>query len=122
MATSVCKTIPPHLPPSKEITCPESVGSSTQLFGSKSVENIVKSGLVNPIVKTTSKSAKPATFLRVLLMTGETCEILSRPVKARHEPATPDRLVASPIERFSNTLGHDDNNKQHEICVKTEIR
>src|SRR5947209_14856537 len=49
----------------------------TTLFRSKSVENIVKSGLVIPIVKTTSKSAKPATFLRGVFMTGESCEMLS---------------------------------------------
>jgi hypothetical protein len=52
---------------------------------------MVRRGLVIPIVKTTSKSAMPATFLRGVFITGDNCEILSRPEKARNEAANPVR-------------------------------
>lgn len=91
IATSVCKTILPQCPPSSEMTCAESIRSPTTCAGSKSVANMVSRGLVKPIVTTTSNKAMPATFLRGVCMTGDNCEILSRPEKARNEPAKPTR-------------------------------
>ena len=91
IATSICKAIVPQCPPSSEMTCAESTGSPTTCDGSKSVANMVSSGLVRPIVSTTSNNAMPATFLRGVFITGDNCEILSRPEKARNEPAKPTR-------------------------------
>ena len=57
------------------------------------MENIVSSGLVNPTVSTTKTSAIPIVFLRGVFITGESCEMLSSPEKARNEPAKPIRTV-----------------------------
>src|SRR5437879_2327774 len=79
------------MPTSSEMICAESIRSPTTCAGSKSVANMVSSGLVRPIVNTTSNKAMLATFLRGVFMTGDNCEILSRPEKARNEPAKPTR-------------------------------
>src|SRR5450756_1651363 len=81
MATSVCRKVFPQCPASSEISWVESTGSAAA-FGCKRVENIVSKGLVKPIVSTTIRSATPATFLRGVFITGESCEILSRPERA----------------------------------------
>ena len=47
----------------------------------------VKNGLVSPIVSTTAPMASRATRRRGSRITGESCEILSRPEKARNAPA-----------------------------------
>jgi len=87
-AISVCKTMPPHLPPSKEISCVESTGSLTA-SGKSMVAKKVSVGLVIPMAMTTRSIALPATRLRGSFIVGESWEILSRPEKARKEPAKP---------------------------------
>jgi hypothetical protein len=84
--------MPPQRPPSSEIIWLESTGSAAAR-GSKRVESIVKSGLVRPTVKMTRKSAIFPTSLRGSFMTGESCEILSNPEKARNDPAKPTSRV-----------------------------
>src|SRR5258707_13513196 len=90
--------------------------------GCKTVEIMVNSGLGNPIVKTTSKSAIPAVLLRGTFITGESCEILSRPEKARNEAANPIRIEVGAREWFANILGKSDKNSPKEICGKTVTR
>src|SRR5258708_5073977 len=83
---------------------------------------MVNSGLVSPIVKTTSKSARPAVRLRGIFITGESCEILSSPEKARNEAANPIRIEVGASEWLANILGKSDKNSPKEICVKTVTR
>src|SRR6266566_904669 len=83
---------------------------------------MVKRGLVMPIVNTTNKSASPAVFLRGVFMTGESCEILSKPEKARNEPAKPVKRVAVVNTWPSNILGKSDKKYGKEIWVKTVNR
>ena len=64
----------------------ESTGSAAAL-GRRSVDSIVSNGLVRPTVRMTRKSAILPTTLRGSFMTGESCEILSNPEKARNDPA-----------------------------------
>jgi hypothetical protein len=54
---------------------------------------MVSNGLVKPTVRITRKSAIFPTLLRGSFMTGESCEILSRPEKARNDPAKPTSRV-----------------------------
>src|SRR5579863_2908964 len=122
IATSVCSTTLPKWPPSRETTWPERYGSLTTLAGSKIVESIVNSGLVMPMVNTTSKRAMPATFLRGAFITGESCEMLSRPEKARNDPAKPTRIVVGPSTWFWNILGKSERKVENERCVKTVMR
>src|SRR5438045_1591790 len=70
---------------------PQQTESVTGFHDRKSGAILVSSGLVRPIVNTTSNRAMAATFLRGAFMTGDNCEILSRPEKARNEPAKPTR-------------------------------
>src|SRR6266566_1719075 len=124
IATSTCKNCPhkpPKWPASSEMSWLEKIGSPTMFFGNKVVESIVSKGLVIPIVSTTSKSASPATFLRGVFITGESCEILSRPEKARKEFAKPINRVAAVSLWFANIKGKSDKNSEKEICVKTVI-
>src|SRR5579863_862786 len=69
---------------------------------------MVKIGLVMPMVKTTMSSAIPATFLRGVFMTGESCEMLSRPEKARNEPAKPIKIETGVSVSCANIAGNSD--------------
>jgi len=62
-------------------------------FGSRSVESMARSGLVRPTVRMTRNSAIFPTTLRGSFITGESCEILSNPEKARNDPAKPTSSV-----------------------------
>ena len=120
-ATSVCKKILPQCPARSEISWAESTGSLASR-GCKRVESMVRMGLVTPMVNTTSKSAIPATFLRGVFMTGESCEMLSKPEKARNEPAKPIRMETPVSFSCANILGKSDRKEEKDIWVKTVTR
>ena len=83
---------------------------------------MVSNGLVSPIVSTTSKSATPAVRLRGILITGDSCEILSRPENARNEPAKPTRIeigVSLPCPNISENI---ERNCARDMWVKTVTR
>ena len=75
-----------------------------------------------PIVSTTINNAIPATFLRGVFITGESCEILSSPEKARNEAAKPIKIETGPSEWFANIWGIRARNSENEICVNTVTR
>src|SRR6266581_7940827 len=112
----------PQLPASNETTWFDNVVFSRVWVGNRVVVSMVKRGLVIPIVSTTNNNAIPATFLRGVFITGESCEILSRPEKARKEAAKPIKILAGPSEWFANIWGIRAMNSEKEICVKTVTR
>ena len=121
IATSVCKKPLPQCPASKEISWLRRIGSFA-VSGCNSVENIVSKGLVIPIVSTTSKSAIPATFLRGVRITGDNWEMLSKPEKARKEPAKPINNSLGPSAFDANVSEKSLRKVAKERCVKTVKR
>lgn len=101
--------------------CGERTGSIAAC-GSSNVENMVKSGLVRLTVKTTRTSAIVLTVRRGIFITGDNCEILSSPEKARKDPAKPTSKATSVRERPLNMEENKDKNCSKEICRKTVTR
>ena len=121
-AISVCRTMPPERPPRSEISCEERTGFPVTLAGSSSVENIVSSGLVTPTVITTIARAIALVLFRGTFITGESWEMLSRPEKARNEPAKPIRMVTGVSVWFANIFGKSERNWARVRCEKTVAR
>src|SRR5258708_33437167 len=62
------------------------------------VEKIVSSGLVMPTVITTSANAQVTVLRRGSAMTGESCEMLSRPENAKNAPENPVSMTTGVME------------------------